>query len=239
MAPSHTEVGRTEAEILEEIAVAFEARGYDFPPFEAVRGVGLRKYIRADRAAEFRAVNPTFKGLSIPYAKGFSSDGGASVLTPRFVRGEWSLAGVINYLIDEGLIDQMIDEWSEKLDHPEFAEGDVLYSIYIVAKGWVAEAQVDQHVDELSKMGESHDIGGIDFQKTDSDPEKPEYVQLRSWTWAAMSKDADKTDKGIPVVYYGWHNGELILSDSGYDVREILADGMPVRDRQRKYEFLF
>jgi len=240
MAPSHTQVGRTEAEIMEAVAMAFEDRGYNFPPFDVVRGVGFRKYIRADEARKFREHNPTFQGLSVPYSKGFSSDGGASVLTPRFVRGEWSLAGVINHLIDEGLIDQMIDEQTEFVGDRDFAEGDVLYSIYIVAKGWVAELQVDSHIENLSKMGESHDIGGIDFQNVEkSTPEKPAYVQLRSWTWAAISGDADETDNSIPVVYYGWHNGKLILSESGYDIRRIVSKELPVKERQREYEFLF
>jgi hypothetical protein len=40
-------------------------------------------------------------------------------------------------------------------------------------------------------------------------------------------------------MYYGWHEGELILSEDGYEVRQIVTKDLPVREGQRKYEFLF
>ncbi len=240
MAQRHNTDGRTEAETLETVAKAFESREYAFPPLEVQPGVGVLKYARANPARKFRKYNNTFQNLTIPYEKGQSQKGGANVVTARAVAGNWSVAEVVDYLIDKGDIDQMINEQTEKVGEREFAELDVTYSIYIVSKGWLAEQQVNESVDFLAKMGESHDVGGIDFQNLNkSTPTTPVYEQLRSWTWARESKNANETEKGISVMYYGWHEGKLILSEDGYEVRQIVTKDLPVREGQRNYEFLF
>lgn len=238
MAQSHTTDGRTEAEILQTAARAFEEADYAFPPLEVQPGVGVIKYARAAPARKFRKYNSTFQNLTIKETQ--AREGGRSVVTPVAVRENWTVEEVINSLIESGAVDQMIDEQAEVVGDREFAEFDVTYSLYIVAKGWVAEQQVDEYVDFLAKMGVSHDVGGIDFQNLKkSVPKVPAYSQLRSWTWARESNNASETENGIPVMYYGWHEGELILSEDGYEVRQIVTKDLPVREGQRKYEFLF
>lgn len=238
MAKSHTTDGRTEAEILQTAARTFEEAGYDFPPLEVQPGVGVIKYARSNQARKFRKYNSTFQNLTIKETQ--ARGGGSSVVTPVAVRDNWAVGEVIDSLIESGAVDQMIDEQAEVIGDREFAEFDVTYSLYIVSKGWVAEQQVDKSVDYLAKMGVSHDVGGIDFQDLQkSTPKNPVYVQLRSWTWARESGNASETEKGISVMYYGWHEGELILSEDGYEVRQIVTKDLPVREGQRNYEFLF
>jgi len=239
---THTAVRRTEAEIAELTASTLGEHGFEFFPMFEVPGVGVEKYARALESWKFRQYNSLWNRLDLPSSAGQTEQTGASAVTPRILWDDWTVEEVISHFCENGTIDLL------KRQQTAFAEGepwlagwDVAHSVYTVAKGWVAEQQVNERVDWLAKMGESHDVGGIDFQFVGegADPQNPSYRQLRPLSWGVWESNPDVTARGVPVLYYGWVNGELILGDDAYEVRQEVSKGIPVDDFSRNYEYLF
>jgi hypothetical protein len=169
-------------------------------------------------AREMRYGNKNWQNLHIPEENGQLSLGSSHLVTTRFNRGDWSIEGVITYLVKSRQLDRVKAELLD--ERPEIteleADSAISYSLYIVAKGWLAERQLSSLSEKYVKMSETHDKGGIDFIDSQKDGEfmsEDSRIQLRSWRHGYDIRNGTKYDeKGNELLFWAWHNGQLFTS---------------------------
>lgn len=195
--------------------------------------IGVRKPDFANYARQVRESNSAFKSWSLPREKGTVNQTDKSVFTSRFVNGNYTVEEAVNHLIESGQFEEAV---SELMNHDEsvnrqIAEMVMSYNLYIVAKGWVAERQMADK-SEMSKLWESNDLAGQDFQMGDT------FIQLKSFTFGLHNGNPNTDDNGNKVVYYGWTDGEIKWSEDYTDVTDEIKDNAMVNfETLRDYEW--
>jgi len=178
---------------------------------------GVSRFDGSNLARQVRYGNSAFQSLSLPEVEGKKGMDTAnkSVFTSRFVWSDLTVVEGITHIVESGQYTDIVDEMLENTDFTqEECEIITSYNLFIVAKGWIAEKQVSE-MDEYAKMWETHDVGGIDFQSGEN------YKQLKSYTHGLHGMEFDGS---ADVVFYGWANGQIVLSDDYTDVMAEIRD---------------
>lgn len=209
-----------------------EENSIPFPMLERDT-VGVRKWHFADDSRQIRHSNESFKSWNLPEVseKGNTKKSNKSVFTSRFVWSDMSLREAVEYLIDSEQFSDAVNELIEARGYDkEIAQVIMSYNLYIVAKGWIAERQVADKFDNLSKLWETNDVSGQDFQMGDM------FIQLKSWTHGLH---AVEFVGNAELLYYGWIDGDIILSFDYTDITSEMMEKAYVNfDDLREYEWV-
>lgn len=220
--------------VLEYYDIEVEEPKFDF--------VGILKPDVAKLTKTIRENCDSFKNLSIPLENGQITTDGRQMVTSRFVNGDYIVEKVIAHIVESGQFAQIFDEVMDARpkEDPKDVQKAISYALYIVAKGWVAERQLNNLSERYDKMWETHDLAGIDFQDLQkSTPKVPAYVQLRSFLYGHYSGNTSGTDsKGNKLLFWAWIGGDLWTCDDSKELEKRIQKeyGVGIRDIQRNYE---
>jgi hypothetical protein len=218
---NHGNVGVEEEELMGIILNTLWNFGINtFDPSNVViEGIGILKPESKKLAREMRYCNTFWNNLHIPSDKSQINVGSSHLVTSRFVRNDWTIEQVITYFIKSRQLDRVRRELLDNRSDitPEEADSAIAYSLYIVAKGWMAEQQLNERSRRYVKMGETHDKGGIDFidsSKSGEFMDENARVQLRSWRHGYDIRNGTSHDEnGNKLLFWAWINGQLFTSD--------------------------
>jgi len=185
------------------------------PGFEPSR-FGSKRWEASNFSRRTR-LRTSFRNFNLPPVedKQGLNQANRSVFTSRYNWGNWTVETAVQHLVDSGQFENHVADIHDAYDVTrEEAKMIASYNVFIVAKGWVAESQVSE-IDGISKLWETNDVAGQDFQKGD------EYLQLKSYTFALH--DLDYTGDAT-LVFYGWAGGDIVVSTNYKDVTNAIMD---------------
>lgn len=195
--------------------------------------LGFQKPEMSAFARKVRFGNSAFKNWSLPKVDGSVKQTNKSIFTSRYVWSNISLSDAVKHVIESGQFGDAVDELMNQYpDMPaEVAEAVMSYNLYIVAKGWVAESQVADKFDDMSKLWESNDLAGQDFQMSDT------FIQLKSFTRGFHQNDTSD-ENGNLMMYWGWVSDRLVVSTDYTEVVSQIRDNYMVDfETVRNYEY--
>lgn len=215
------------------------------PSNVVIEGIGIIKPDVKSLAREMRHCNTFWRNLHVPSDKGQINVGSSHLVTSRFVRNNWTIEEVITYLVKSRQLDRVKRELLDSRPEitPQEADSAIAYSLYIVAKGWVAERQLNELSERYVKMGETHDKGGIDFidsLKPGEFMDKDARIQLRSWRHGYDIRNGTKHDKnGNKLLFWAWIHGELHTSEDWKALCDQKRVSITRREMARDFEVEF
>jgi len=222
MATQGQEVAEKNAETVANVVATQTAeRGLPFPVFDTHAGIpnSVKKWDMANESRIVRENNTNFKNLSLPELEGSVNQTGKELFTSRFVWSGMTLQAAVAYVLDSGQFEDAVDELIKNRESwdRETCQAVMSYNLYIVAKGWLAERQMADKSD-LSKLWETNDIAGQDFQQNDT------FIQLKSWTFGLNNGNPNVDNHGNKVVYYCWIDGEIKWSEDYTELTKEMCD---------------
>jgi hypothetical protein len=196
-----------------------------FEPSEVVEDYGILKPPKkmgesvTKLARNIRYASYFWSQLHIPADKSQIKLGSSHLVTSRFVHNNWTVPEVIEYFVRSRQIERIRNEVlaTHPDKPPKVIDEAISYSLYLVAKGWVVETQLNDLSDKYVKMGETHDKGGIDFinkELSGQFMDKRAMRQLRSWRHGYDIENGTKHDEnGNKLLFWAWIHGELHTSE--------------------------
>jgi len=232
------------AEVMNIVFTSMEMHGYTIPALE-IDNVGVLKPCGENgesvhkQAHYVMSVNEHIREFSIPQENGQLVTEGKEMVTSRYVWGNWTISEVVNHLVKTGQVSSALDEMVEYQPQKsqEFHEQVIVWAIFLAAKGWQAERELDVHSERYAKMWETHDLAGTDFKDT----QENEDVNLKSYTFGRFKRqDEGYLESGQKLLFWAIIDGKMMVSPNARELRFTIKQksGLPMREFG-KYAIIF